>query len=290
MSSVFLRSLVPLLIGCGATGDSTNRPTTQGHPASFVAAPSATLSPSASSSPEPPPIAPEPLALFSSEPRVRSLDLPGFQQAHLVLPRGEGRTKARLAVVAHGAGERPEPHCDHYGPLLGDEYLLACTRGFPNNSHLPEPERGYFYDGHHRLGDELTALFETLSKTEPFASGVELNGALYVGFSQGATMGILALHEEPELAVRFNGILLVDGGSGEWTVALAKRMAERNTRVAIVCGNAACREKAERSRSWLRHAGLENEMRLSTARHFLGGRLAEDVKSVLPWLLRAEAE
>ena len=221
---------------------------------------------------------------------MRALDLPGFQPAHLVLPRGDGRTKAKLAVIAHGAGERPEPHCEHYAPLLGEGFLLACTRGFPNNSHLPEPERGYFYDGHHRLGAELEVLFDTLATTELFASAVELSGAIYIGFSQGATMGILALHEEPELAMRFNGLLLVDGGSGEWTVALAKKMAERSTRVAIVCGNATCREKAERSRSWLRHAGLENEMRLSTARHFLGGRLAEDVKSVLPWLLRTPTE
>jgi predicted esterase len=230
--------------------------------------------------------APPHRALFQDEPSVRQLALPGFEPAHIVLPRGEGRKKARLAVIAHGAGERPEPHCAHYEALLPDDYLLVCTRGYPSNKHLPEPQRGYFYDGHPKLGQELQAIFTLLATEEPYASSVELERALYVGFSQGASMGILALHERPDLAAHFNGVLLVDGGAGEWTVSLAKRMAERDMRVGIVCGQPSCREKAERSRPWLAQAGLAAELRLRTASHSLDGPLGEDVKELLPWLLR----
>lgn len=285
------------LVGC--TGDAGRTPRARGDAASLAATqadqhePVAAASAGASSAPSLAPAAAttaEPLALFGSEPRVRSLELAGFQPVHLVLPRGDGKGKAKLAVIAHGAGGRPEPHCEHYAPQLGDGFLLACTRGFPSNTHLPEPERGYFYDGHHRLGAELEVLFSTLAEVEPYASGVELSGALYVGFSQGATMGILALHEKPELAARFESILLVDGGSGDWTVALAKRMAERSTRVGIVCGNPTCREKAERARPWLKHAGLGAEMRLITAPHALGGRLSEEVIALWPWLLRTSGD
>ena len=225
-------------------------------------------------------------ALFQDEPAIRQLALQDFEPAHVVLPRGEGRQKARLAVIAHGAGERPEPHCAHYEALLPDDYLLVCTRGYPSNKHLPEPQRGYFYDGHPKLGQELQAVFTALAAEAPYATSVELERALYVGFSQGASMGILALHERPEVAAHFNSILLVDGGAGEWTVALARRMAERATRVGIVCGQASCREKAERSRPWLAQVGLAAELRLRTASHRLDGPIGEDVKALLPWLLR----
>lgn len=223
--------------------------------------------------------------LFSAEPRVRSVPLPEFEALHVVLPRGDGSKKARLAVIAHGAGERPEPHCEHYARLLGDSFLLACTRGHPNNRHLPEPERGYFYDGHPRLGRELAALFGVLEREAPFAGHVELEGALYAGFSQGATMGVLALHEEPELAARFSALLLIDGGTGDWTVALAERMAARGVKVALVCGVATCREKARHTEPWLAKAKLDAKIRLTSAGHRLDGAVEEEVRELLPWLL-----
>jgi pimeloyl-ACP methyl ester carboxylesterase len=217
------------------------------------------------------------------------VSLPGFEDLHVVLPRGDGATKARLAVIAHGAGERPEPHCEHYARLLGDGFLLVCTRGHPNNRHLPEPERGYFYDGHPRLGRELAATFALLERDAPFAGHVELEGALYAGFSQGATMGVLALHEEPELAARFDALLLIDGGTGDWTVALAERMAARAVRVALVCGVATCREKARRTEPWLAKAKLDAKVRLTSAGHVLGGAVEEEVRALLPWLLARSA-
>lgn len=229
-------------------------------------------------------------ALFQAEPRVRDLALSGFEDVHLVLPRGDGALPARLAVVAHGAGERPEPHCDHYAKLLGEGTLVACTRGFPQNRHLPEPQRGYFYDGHHRLGAELTALLAALSSEAPYAGNIGTAGALYAGFSQGATMGLLALHEDPALAAHFDGILLIDGGAGEWTVSLAERMAARHTRVAIVCGVATCRDKITHSRSWLERAGLDHRVRITGAGHRLDGRNGEEVALLLPWLIGTGAD
>ncbi len=284
------RWLIAVSIGCGGadhppapTSSSASERVVERAPTAVGdAASSPSAAPSSAAAVEPP----AHRALFQDEPRIRQLALQGFEPAHIVLPRGEGRQKARLALIAHGAGERPEPHCAHYEALLPDDYLLVCTRGYPSNKHLPEAQRGYFYDGHPKLGQELQAIFTVLATEEPYASSVELERALYVGFSQGASMGILALHERPELAAHFNGVLLVDGGAGEWTVSLAKRMAQRDMRVGIVCGQPSCREKAERSRPWLAQAGLAAELRLRTASHSLEGPLGEDVKELLPWLLR----
>lgn len=290
MNRAALSLTAVLLTACASAAPDRTTPR-EGAPPST--SPALAASASASSSPGPPrsaSSAPSPApheALFKSEPRVRQLPLPDFQDVHLVLPRGDGSRPARLAVVAHGAGERPEPHCDHYAKLLGEGTLVACTRGFPQNRHLPEPQRGYFYDGHHRLGAELKALLAALASQAPYAGNVSTTGALYAGFSQGATMGLLALHEDPDLAAHFDAILLIDGGAGEWTVSLAERMAARHTRVAIVCGVPTCSEKVSHSRPWLERAGLDHRVRITGAGHRLDSRNGEAVAELLPWLLGA---
>ncbi len=268
-------------LGCGAE---------PAHPRATRASATQTADTSTTSTASAPPPseiqAPSLAPIRIAEPRRQWLSLPGFEPALVVLPRGTSAERAKLAVVAHGAGGRPEPHCDHYAPLLGDDYLVVCTRGHPNNRHLPEPERGYFYDGHPELGRELGVLLAELASREPFASGVAQTGGVYVGYSQGATMGLLALHERPEIAQRFGGLLLVEGGAAEWTVDLAKKMAARGTRVAVVCGQESCRASADQSLQWMKRAGLDARLRHAPgAGHTYGGEVAVAVTELLPWLL-----
>lgn len=264
---------------------------TAGAASSAAGVPSASAPPPAASAalaaPSTTPAAPPSSPLRTGEPRERWLELPGFEPALLSLPRGAGSGPVRLVVVAHGAGGRPEPDCAHYRALLGEgDFLIACTRGTPNNRHKPEAERGYFYDGHPRLGKELAALLAALASTEPYASEVLREDAVYIGYSQGASMGILALHAAPELAAHFSAILLVEGGVAEWTVAYAERLAARRVRVALVCGQPKCSAAAERSAAWMKRAGLDHRVRSATgAGHTFQGRIGEAAKALLPWLL-----
>jgi len=50
-------------------------------------------------------------------------------------------------------------------------------------------------------------------------------------------MGILVLYEKFERAVCFGGVVFVEGGIGDWNVALSERMAKFGVcRVVFVCG------------------------------------------------------
>ena len=79
-----------------------------------------------------------------------------------------------------------------------------------------DPEAaGFYYRDHHALAAELRAALAALDRR--FGARVDHAGAVYAGFSQGATMGALAL---PEFG--FTSAMLVEGGTDDWTVTHAR--------------------------------------------------------------------
>lgn len=206
------------------------------------------------------------------EERVEALEVPGFPASVVVLPTTRG--KAPVLIVAHGAGGRPEPHCDFYRKLVRGRGFILCTTGRSMDALLPESERGYFYDGHIELGKELRAAVAALERT--YGDRVDLDHRVYAGFSQGATMGILALQQGAAPDARVRGVLLVEGGWAEWTVALARKLASEGVRrVAIVCGRPVCKEEGDRSAGWIRRGGLEAQvLHAPGAGHTYGGAVA----------------
>lgn len=212
-----------------------------------------------------------------------SLDVPGFPASVVVLPTVPG--KAPVVVVAHGAGGRPEPHCDFYRELVRGRGFILCTRGRSMDALLPESERGYFYDGHIELGKELRAAVSAL--VGAYGDRVDLERSVYAGFSQGATMGILALQQGSAPDARVGGVLLVEGGWAEWTVALAQKLASEGVRrVAIVCGRPVCKEEGDRSAGWIRRGGLEARVLYAPgAGHTYGGAVAPIVGDGWRWIV-----
>ncbi len=215
------------------------------------------------------------------------LPVEGFESAVVVEPPDDGRVRP-LVVVTHGAGGRPEAHCERWEEIVGSSAFIACTRGRGMNTHLPEPERGYFYDGHHELGRELDESFVALERR--YGARLDTRAAIFAGYSQGAAMGILALHEKPERAARFGGVLLVEGGTGDWNVALSERMLRLGVRrVAFVCGQASCIDAAQTSKPWLARAGLP--LRVDYARgagHTYRGAVGQLVEQAYAWVIEGD--
>ena len=174
-----------------------------------------------------------PLIIAPSDFERRDLEVQGYLPARLLSPnpRVPG---APVIVITHGAGGTPEAHCERYAEFVRPRAFLLCTRGVENNRHLPREERGYFYDGHHELGKELRAAIAALAAAE--GPNVDTARALFFGYSQGASMGALAL-QEGENARGFVAALFVEGGTVDWNIALSKKIAEKGLRrVAMVCG------------------------------------------------------
>jgi predicted esterase len=221
-----------------------------------------------------------------TEERVEALEVEGFPPSVVVVPATD--RPAPVVVVGHGAGGRPEPHCDFYRALVRGRGFILCTRGRSMDAHLPESERGYFYDGHIELGKEVRAAVAALVRR--YGARVDLERSVYAGFSQGATMGILALQQGVAPDARVGGILLVEGGWREWTVALAQKLADEGVRrVAIVCGQTVCKEEGDRSVGWIRRGGLEVELlHAPGAGHTYGGAVAPLVGEAWRWIVEGD--
>jgi predicted esterase len=162
---------------------------------------------------------------------------------------------------------------------------LLCTRG-KRISNLPGGHGGWYYPDHHFLGREIRAALAALERE--FGTEVELSGAVYAGYSQGATMGAHALAGAPEPFAR---LILVEGGASAWNVAHAGKFARAGgKRVLFACGVGQCANAAERASGWLRKAGIQTEhVHAAGAGHTYLGAVGRLLEARLPWLLDGDS-
>jgi dienelactone hydrolase len=277
--------VLTIALGCGArapaedpvVGRSIPRGEPHGRPEGRAAS-TATSTPAA----EPgAPRAPE-------DPQWIELPIEGFLPAVVVVPPGAAAPRP-VVVVTHGAGGRPEPHCARYLEIVGRRAFLVCTRGREMDKALPPEERGYFYDGHKELGREVRSALAALRAR--FGARVAEGGAVFAGYSQGASMGLLFLHEKAEFAALFAAALFVEGGAADWNIALSRRMKESGlARVAIVCGQRSCHEDAKQAKRWIDEGGLEARLlHAPGAGHTYGGAVAPLVEEAFAWLVDGDA-
>jgi pimeloyl-ACP methyl ester carboxylesterase len=150
-------------------------------------------------------------------------------------------------------------------------------------------DQGYFYPDHHALEREVTAAIEALRAR--FGERLDDRAPIYVGFSQGATMGALAFVKRPAAFAR---LVLIEGGVGEsdeWTIDGARAFHEGGAdRVLFACGRPSCFSAARRSLTYLGKAGLEGRViHAAGAGHTYGGAVAEAVRGALPWVLEGDS-
>ncbi|HNS98983.1 MAG TPA: hypothetical protein PKL73_18650 [Polyangiaceae bacterium] len=195
------------------------------------------------------PLDSEPMVLAEPTlPEYALLPVQGHGEAVVSVP-GTGRP-APVLVASHGAGGRPTWQCEVWGSIVGNRGFVVCPRG--TRMGWTDGE-GYFFRHHHALGREVLAVLEALR--ERYGRRVAPGPVVYVGFSQGATMGALMVVKYPHI---FQRLVLVEGGEGEWDVPTAIRFREGGgERVLMVCGRHACAERARRSWLWLRKGGVE---------------------------------
>ena len=139
----------------------------------------------------------------SADPRVSGepsddlvpLDVEGHESALVAVPIGAPAPRP-LVVATHGAGGSPEAHCRYWRGVVGARAFVVCPRGRPvvaRRSGLPDA--GYYYPDHLALGREVAACVR--AATGRWAGEIDASAAVYVGFSQGATMGALLLGHDP---------------------------------------------------------------------------------------------
>jgi predicted esterase len=232
----------------------------------------------------PPPTSSPPL---TAEAAVIDLPVEGHRPAVVSVPLGATSPRP-LVVIAHGAGGRPEPHCAFWRELLGSRGFLLCPRGVLLGADAEPENQGFFYPDHHALAREVTAAVDALRAR--FGEHLDDRAPIYVGFSQGATMGALAFVKRPAAFAR---LVLIEGGVGEsdeCTINAARAFHEGGAdRVLFACGRASCFSAAQRSLTYLEKAGLPGRVvHARGAGHTYGGAVADAVVSALPWVLEGD--
>lgn len=238
--------------------------------------------------PAPPPAPPVPPATRFEAESLEELALEGFLPAVVAPPVG-ATTPQPVWVAAHGAGGKASVHCAQWRRMLPEgRGFVVCPRGFPTHPKAGVDAPGFYYVGHPRLAEEVTAALTALAARWP--AWVDLEAPVFAGYSQGASMGALAL---PGHSGRFARVLLWEGGNGEhheWNLRVARQLEREGTqRVLFACGRLVCREHADTSARYMRREGLEAEViYVSGAGHTRGGELRAAVQSRLEWLLEGD--
>ncbi len=207
-----------------------------------------------------------------------SLAIDPFESA--VLRWAPELARAPLFVITHGAGGQAEWHCQHYAALLGSGGTLLCPKG--KRMFASDPSRGYYYPDHVALAEELHRAREAM--LQRYGTPISDSSVVYVGYSQGASMGVLAVAERGDWWPR---LLLVEGGYDSWSAALSRRYAASGGhRVLFVCGTAHCSKRARASVTLLERAGVAAQLRVANgAGHRPDGPVAAAVRDGLLWLL-----
>jgi predicted esterase len=210
-----------------------------------------------------------------------------FHPAVVSLPVGTGRSFP-LLVATHGAGGRPEPHCELWRRITAARGFVLCPAGARASALVPERESGYFYPGHPALAAELEAAIAAL--VQRYGERVDSGQPVYAGYSQGATMGALVLPTHPAAFAR---AALVEGGVGEsqeWNIATARRFAERGgRRLLLACGRPACASAAATTVAHLGRGGIEARLvHVAGAGHTYLGGMEQALHESFGWLVAGD--
>jgi predicted esterase len=206
------------------------------------------------------------------------LVVPGFGDAVVVAPIEFGSGKP-LLVAAHGAGDAPEWQCGHWAGLTRGRFVVLCPRGLS----LGKDSDGYYFPDHFALEREVLAGVKALEA----ALGPRLlaDGGVYTGYSQGATMGAIMVVNHGK---RFPHLLLMEGGSGDWSFTRARRFRDTGGKsVAILCGTGPCARRAKASARTLEKVGLRaRAVYAEGAGHVYDGEVGARAQALLDdWLL-----
>lgn len=184
----------------------------------------------------------------SEEPSVEEVPIESGFPLLVWAPRGRGTFP--LVIAAHGAGCVAEDHCAYWWRLTQGRAIVACLRGEP--LYRNRPEQGFFFRDHFALGRELALSVGALTKHFGDRIGARKT---FAGYSQGATMGALAL---PNSGLTFEQLVFIEGGGEGMTKRSVDRLRELGTeRVLFVCGTAGCSKRAQGMAGVLTRAGID---------------------------------
>lgn len=241
------------------------------------------VEPDAPSTPESDVAAPQPPPTEAAV--FESLAVDGFDPAVVSVPQS-GPFPKPLLVVAHGAGDRPEWHCDLWRQLFAARGFILCLRGRRLSTLVSHDRARYYLPNHPWLRRSVTAALQALKVT--YGDRVDEKRAAFIGYSQGGIMGSLVIQR---LAGKFARAVLIEGGFAEWNVPLTRRfVSSGGEKLLVVCGIRECHERARVTLSYMKRGGADARLvHVRGGGHRYDGEIAEAVRGQLDWFLEGDS-
>jgi pimeloyl-ACP methyl ester carboxylesterase len=187
----------------------------------------------------------------------------------------------RVLFAAHGAGGSGVDHCEYWNKLVAEDVLIVCPTGTLLRKN--DEQGGAYFQSHLTLRAELDALIAALQSH--FKGRLTPGEWLYLGYSQGATMGALALLEDAPLVGKsgLSQLVLIEGGGENWNLSRSKKFKEAGgLSVALVCGTPSCGRHGQGNIPHLEKAGLTATLiEVEGGGHAYWGLMTEGVRSAL---------
>ena len=226
----------------------------------------------------------ESVAAAPSAPSFVDLEVEGYAPAVVSVP-SEGSGKP-LLVAVHGAGDRPEWHCELWQHIVGNRGFVVCPRGRRYGLPRPGEDTLHYFPDHPWLRRALAAV--TDAATARFGDRLDASRAVFAGYSQGAIMGALVIARLPQ---RYSRAAFIEGGHDEWNVPGAARfVAGGGRRILFACGIPHCERGAKRAVRHAKRGGLEARLLYARgAGHTYVGDVAELLAEAFDWLVEGDA-
>lgn len=220
------------------------------------------------------------LLLMPSAARAQvALDVPGHAPAVVVVPSGDAPRP--VVIVLHGNYDRPEWACASWMEIVQGRAFILCPRGVRRRGVPASEDRWTYRGGADAVMEEIRAARAALVARE--GDRVMAGPDVYAGFSLGA-------HLVAELASRPHGprrIQLVEGGRALLDRSdTRRRFARAGGRLAIVCGQRSCDERARVAAAAIEREGGEATTRFVEVGHTRDERMTPLMRETFDWLVR----
>lgn len=218
------------------------------------------------------------LAPLTSPSWRAELAVGGFGPATVALPLGATRARP-IAVVLHGARDRPEWQCGAFAGLLGGRAFILCPRG-------PEREGGVYGLG--SVAESQAELRAGLAALKArYGAYVAPSPILLIGYAEGAEVAADLARQEPSFFAR---VALIKGGASTFSSSNAKTFAERGgERVLFFCTDVRCEQDGAARALALTRGGVQAKSVRIEHGPYLDAPFVDALRSEISWLLEGDS-
>lgn len=205
-----------------------------------------------------------------------ALLVPGFGAAVVALPLGATAPRP-VAVVLHGARDRPEWQCGSFRGLLGGNVFILCPRG----TSVAGDAAAYEFSSFDSAASELRAALSSLKAR--YGAHVATGSIALFGYGEGAALAIDLARQEPSFFAR---VALIGKSPAQLSPTASKTFAEHGgKRVLLFCVDDSCADASRERASWLMRAGAKAKAVRASVGPFLDPAFIDSLRAETRWLL-----